>query len=246
MGKEVDLAGGISIYDGSIITIKDNSQILIKDGSTIEVKGTDAHPFYIEKLQNIAPIATHIKEVNQIDPISIESLYVSQVKNIEPLRIEKLNVTNLPLVNMALRQIPPVNLSIRDLPAVSIGTHQVFDLPSDYVVRAKVLGFEVLRVHLSGNTRIAPSERFPREQERADNRSFPTVATAGNPAIPSIRIEKDATCSGANPCHSGEGHPQSRPGIHMGHGGFPTPGVRSGVSVTVPQGQSAFSAGPRR
>jgi hypothetical protein len=241
MAKDVDLGGGITIYDGQL-TIKKDSQILIEDGSTIEVKGTDAHPFYIQKVQNIAPVAVHIKEVNNIDPISVESLYVSQVRNIEPLRIDKLNVTSLPMVNMALRQIPPVNLSIRDLPAISVGTHQVFDLPSDYVVRARLLGFEVLRVHLSGSTRIAPSERFRREQERADNRSFPTVATAGNPAIPSIRKEKDATCTGAMPCQAQEG----RPGIRVGHGASLRPGVRSGVSVTVPQGPSAFSAGPRR
>src|ERR1039457_4645117 len=70
------------------------------DGSTVEIKGTDKYPFYINALQNIAPIAAHIKEANHIDPRSVESLFVSQVRNIEPLRITKFNVTNLPLVNL--------------------------------------------------------------------------------------------------------------------------------------------------
>jgi hypothetical protein len=91
---------------------------------------------------------------------------------------------------MALRQLPPVELNVGRLPAVSIGTHQVFDIPSYYTIRARILGLEVLRVQLAGSTRIAPVDRFRREQERASNRSFPTVAVAGNPAIPSFFTSK--------------------------------------------------------
>lgn len=192
MGKEVDISGNLTINKGSHMVIDPESEIL--------VKGTDQQPFYIQKVQNIAPIAAHIKEVNHIDPLTVESLDVSRVKNIEPLRIEKLNVTNLPTVNMSLRQIPPVELSIRRLPALSVGTHQIFDVPSHYTVRARLLGLEVLRVQLNGCTRIGPRELFRREQERTPERSFPVAATAGNPAIPSIHIETEAhagVCCGA-------------------------------------------------
>jgi hypothetical protein len=206
------------------------------DGKTVEITGSKQGPLYINALQNIAPIAAHIKEVNHIDPLSVESLFVSQVRNIEPLNIAKFNVTNLPLVNLALRQIPAVDLNVRRLPAISVGLHQVFDLPSNYMVRARFLGFEVFRLQLSGSTRIEPRERFRREQERADNRSFPTVAAAGNPAIPSIRKEKDSTYT--EPC-AGRHHPLAQPprgsGLRVGHGlyhGAPPRAARGGSSLS--------------
>jgi len=206
------------------------------DGKTVEITGSKQGPLYINALQNIAPIAAHIKEVNHIDPLSVESLFVSQVRNIEPLSIAKFNVTNLPLVNLALRQIPAVDLNVRRLPAISVGLHQVFDLPSNYTVRARFLGFEVFRLQLSGSTRIEPRERFRREQERADNRSFPTVATAGNPAIPSIRIEKDSTYTA--PCVKRH-HPMAQSprgsGLRVGHGlyhGAPPRAARGGSSLS--------------
>lgn len=194
----------IHITDNSEIKIVRDSQIFLDDRSKVEVRGTDDYPFYVRKLQNIAPIAAHIKEVNHIDPLTVEAVNVTQVRNIEPFQITKFNVTNLPLVNMYLRQLPPVDFNIRRLPALSIGTHQVFEMPSDYTLRARVLGFEVLRVNLTGHTRIAPAERFRREQERVPERSYPVVATAGNPAIPSIHKEgpRWLSCGVA-----GSGHP---------------------------------------
>jgi hypothetical protein len=212
--------GDVTVTSDSSIRIEENSHILLDDGSTVEVKGTKSHPFYIQELQNIGPIAAHIKELNHIDPLSVESLFVTQVRNVEPLKIEKFNVTNLPLVNIALRQMPPVELNVGRLPAVSIGTHQVFDLPSQYTVRARFLGFEILRIHLCGRTRIAPTEIFRREQEVTGNRSFPVPVTAGNPGIPSNLREEQATYSGCSPNRAAccgalraGGH---RAGVHLG------------------------------
>jgi hypothetical protein len=208
--------GDVNITSGSSLTIEQGSHIELDDGSTVEVKGTPTHPFYIQELQNIGPIAAHIKELNHIDPISVESLFVTQVRNVEPLHIEKFNVTNLPLVNLALRQVPPVELNVRRLPAVSIGTHQIFEMPSQYTVRARFLGFEFLRIQLCGKTRIAAQETFRREQERTGNKSFPSVATAGNPAIPSRLREVRAGYTGCPPCATSSqgalragGNPQS-------------------------------------
>jgi len=206
------------------IEITDDSHIRITSDSVIETRGTSAYPFYIRELQNIAPIAAHIKELNHIDPITVDSLHVSEVRNIEPINISRFNVTNLPMVNMSLRKLPPVNLNIRELPAVSLGTHQVFEVPSDYLVRARLLGFEILRLSLRGRTEIAPRDRFRREQSRSENRSYPEVATAGNPAIPS-KIEKQGdTYTGVvhghhhHPHHGSKGHPA---GVHCGRGRDP-------------------------
>jgi hypothetical protein len=204
----------IHIEDDSVVRLKEGSHIQVDDGSTVEVKGTKAHPFFLQEVQNIAPVAVHLKELNHIDPISVESLFVSQVRNIEPLKIEEFNVTNLPLVNMALRQLPPVEMNIRHLPAVSIGLHQVFEMPSNYLLRAQFLGFELFRINLSGRTRIAPTERFRQEQDRADNRSFPTVATAGNPAIPSIQSVKGVTYTATPQCG------KHGVGLRVGQGGY--------------------------
>jgi len=98
----------------------------------------------------------------------VEALQVSQVRNIEPLKIEEFNVTNLPTVNLSMRQLPPVDLNIRRLPALSVGTHQVFEVPSNYTVRARFLGIEVLRIQLAGRTTIGPRELFRKSRsERA-------------------------------------------------------------------------------
>ncbi|PXF58385.1 MAG: hypothetical protein C4B58_06670 [Deltaproteobacteria bacterium] len=169
--------------------------IVGKEERPVFIGGREDKPLYIGEVQNISPVAAHIKEVNQIDPISVEELHVNEVRNIDPLNIEKFNVTNLPLLNMSLRQLPSVDLNIRRLPAVSIGSHQDFHMPSSYTVRARFLGIELFRIHLDGHTRIVPRERFRREQGRTQNRSFPVPETAGNPAIPSICREKDTQVS---------------------------------------------------
>ena len=223
------MATDIHIEDDSVVRLKEGSHVEVDQGSAIEVQGTPAHPFFLQSVQNIAPVAVHLKELNHIDPISVESLVISQVRNIEPLNIEKLNVTGLPQVNMALRSLPPVELNIRNLPALSIGLHQVFEMPSNYQLRAQVLGFELFRILLSGRTRIAPTERFRQEQERADNRSFPKVATAGNPAIPSIQSVKNVTYSATPQCGHHEPRSSGCTGIRAGHGeyhGSPHPGLR--------------------
>lgn len=176
MDVKIEPGSKLKINDGSNITVNDGSKITIKDDSALSIL----------KVQKIAPIATHIKEVNHIDPISIDAFHVNEIKNIEPIRVEKFNITNLPTVNMTVRQLPSVDLNIRRLPAVSIGTHQDFCVPSNYTVRARFLGIEFFRVHLDGQTSIIPQERFRREQGRTQNRSFPVTATAGNPAVPSI------------------------------------------------------------
>jgi hypothetical protein len=210
------------------------------DGSWLSILGDPNYPFYIAQVhdiapitiaevQKIAPVAAHIKEVNHIDPINVESLFVSQVRNIDPIHVEQFNVTNLPLVNMSLRQLPPVELNVGRLPAVSIGTHQDFEIPSCYTIRARVLGLEVLRVQLAGSTRIAPVDRYRREQERATNRSYPTVATAGNPAIPSFIRPKNGP-DGA-PAHSDPCAPQATPQPFVKVSGF-GPAASGGVSLS--------------
>ena len=142
------------------------------------------------------PLATQIKEVNHIDPLSIESMHVSEVKNIEPLQIAKFNVTNLPMVNVSLQKLPTVDFNVKTLPPISVGTHQNFCVPSDYTLRARVLGVELVRLHLNGKTSIIPKERARREQARSDNRSFPETSVAGNPAIPShCESSSDGSCN---------------------------------------------------
>ncbi len=136
-------------------------------------------------LRNVAPLAAHIKEINNIDPFTVDAFHVNEIKNIEPINIARFNVTDLPLMNMAVRQLPDVNFNVRKLPAVSVGTHQNFEIPSSYTLRAQLMGIEFLRLHLNGQTSVIPREKFRREKGKVDNRSYAVPATAGNPAIPS-------------------------------------------------------------
>jgi len=241
------MAKEIEIVDDSHLRIEPGSHIQIDEGSIVETRGSEGHPFYIRELQNIAPIAVHIKELNHLDPITVESLHVSEVRNIEPISIERFNVTNLPMVNMSLQRLPPVNLNIRELPAVSLGTHQVFEVPSDYVVRARLLGFEVLRLHLRGRTEIAPRDRHRREQSRSENRSYPEVATAGNPAIPS-RLEKQGdSYTGVAHHHAHHGLRDHGAGLRCGRGHEPltTAAAASSQHSSINPGSTgSVSAGP--
>lgn len=174
--------GDVKIVDGSILKLKDGSTITLKNDSVLS----------IQKVQNIAPIAAHIKEVNHIDPITIESFHVNEIKNIDPIRVEKFNVTNLPMVNMSVRQLPAVDLNVKRLPAISVGSHQDFCLPSNYILRARILGIEFFRINLDGQTSLLPKERYRREQARRSEKSFPEPVTAGNPAIPSKSREESS------------------------------------------------------
>ena len=146
----------------------------------------------IDQVKKIAPVAVHIKELNQIEPLLIESLRIDRVREIDPLSVDRLNVTRLPVVNLSVNQVPEVAISVSQLPPVAIAVQQCFDMPSDYTARARFLGFEVLRIHLSGTTRVIPRGRARREQAHTPDRSFPLVAAAGNPAIPSKLGERCA------------------------------------------------------
>ena len=181
--------------DVDVESIRDIEPIRIDpDHNTVKVES-------IGSVENIHPVAAHIKEVNHIDPFSIEALHISDVKNIEPINIDRFSVTNLPTVNLSVRPLPAVDMNVRRLPPVSIGTHQDFHIPSNYTVRARFFGIEFFRVHLNGDTMIFPKERYRREQARTPNRSFPLTATAGNPAIPSVHLEKSATAYSPAPHH---------------------------------------------
>lgn len=151
---------------------------------------SNVDPLVISEVRHIAPAAVHIKELNHIDPLTIESLRIDEIRNLDPIRVEQFNVTNLPTVNLSFRQLPAVDMNIRRLPPVSIGLHQDFCLPSSYTLRARLLGIEFLRLNLDGRTMVSPRDKVRREQSRTPSQSFPQVATAGNPAIPSRSIAK--------------------------------------------------------
>jgi len=175
--------GGVTITSNSALTLT-NGHLTLNADSAVN----------ITKVQDIAPVAVHLKEVNHIDPVTVDAFHVSEIKNIDPITIAKFNVTTLPMVNMTVRQLPAVDMNIRKLPPISVGMHQDFFVPSAYTLRARFLGIEFFRFHLDGETTIVPRDKHRREQERANNRSFPVPAAAGNPAIPSRCVETSTTC----------------------------------------------------
>jgi hypothetical protein len=160
----------------------------------VDIKNNATNPVGVEitSVDKIAPVAVHIKELNQVEPLLIESLRIDRVREIDPLSVDRLNVTRLPVVNLSVNQVPEVTIGVSRLPPVAIAMQQCFDMPSDYTARARLLGFEVLRIHLSGTTRVIPRDRARREQAHTPDRSFPLVAAAGNPAIPSKLEERCA------------------------------------------------------
>ena len=189
----------------SKVKIISTSQIGLKGapGQNIDVDIEKVAPLEIAEVQKIAPISAHIKELNNIDPISVEFLRINEIKNLDPIKIEKFNVTSLPTVNVSLRQMPALDMNVRRLPPVSIGFHQNFHIPSNYTLRAKLFGIEFLRLNMKGETTLVPKERFRREQARTRNQSQPTTAVAGNPAIPSKCTEESSSFRFPAQCNSG-------------------------------------------
>ena len=147
-------------------------------------------PLTIADIQKVVPIGVHIKELNQIAPLLVESLRVDHIRHIDPLRIERLNITQLPSVNLSMSQLPPLDLNVRHVPPVAIALQQQLELTSNYTMRARLLGLDIMRMEIQGKTRVTPRDCARREQsERSHERSFPEVAAAGNPAIPTRAIE---------------------------------------------------------
>ncbi len=177
------------------VTIQ-NNPLDVDITNTVSVDITGIPPIEISSIDKIAPVAVHIKELNQVEPLLIESLRIDRVREIDPLAVDRLNVTRLPVVNLSVNQVPEVAISVSQLPSVAIAVQQCFDMPSDYTARARFLGFEVLRIHLAGTTRVIPRDRARREQAHTPDRSFPLVAAAGNPAI---RSKLEERCAEAIP-----------------------------------------------
>jgi hypothetical protein len=137
-------------------------------------------PLTIAGVQRIAPVGVHIKELNQIAPLVLD-----HVRNIDPLRIDHLNITQMPSVNLSLSELPPVQINVGRVPTVGVALQQQLEMNSCYTIRARVLGLDLMRMELQGTTRIVPRDCARREQSHSHERSFPDVAPAGNPAIPS-------------------------------------------------------------
>jgi hypothetical protein len=210
--------------------------INILDTSKLTIKSIDrVAPLTIAKVESIAPLATHIKEVGHIDPISVESLHVRGVKNVEPIQIERLNITNFPAMNMSLRQLPPLDMSVRRVPPLSVGLHQHFEIPSDYIMRAFFLGIEWARLRIQGHSSVIPRDRYRREVSRTMNRSFPEVAAGGNPAIPSRRIERSVVyhCPPPRPISARAANGIRQGPAHAGVMGnrLAAPGIRTGAPL---------------
>ena len=165
------------------------------------------------RISDIAPAAIHVKELNNIDPISLEPLRVNEVKNIDPITVEEFNVTRLPTVNLSVRQLPAVDMNVRRLPPVSLGFHQDIHIPSDYQVRARFFGVEFFRLNMTGHTTLIPKDKARREQAKSHEKSFPEVATAGNPAIPTRHSERTSVYVTPCPPHS---HPREEPPAYHG------------------------------
>src|SRR4051794_219665 len=171
--------------DVDVKQVKNIDPVTIK--SVDQVKNIE--PLRIAK---IAPAAVHVKELNHIDPISIDSLRVDEIRNLDPFRIERFDVTTLPTVNLSIGDAPSLDLNIRRIPPLAIGLGQNIVLPSEYVLRARLLGLELLRIHITGRPVLRPCDEPRREVSASHERSQREVAAVGNPAIPVTCTEDSA------------------------------------------------------
>jgi hypothetical protein len=162
-------------------------------------QATGIEPLRIAEVSHIAPAAVHVKELNHIDPISVESLHVDEIRNIDPVRVERFDVTHLPTVDISMSRMPTIDLNVRRVPPVAIALRQRFVLPSHYTMHATMFGIEVLRIRLHGRTVVEPCDVVPRERTRTHSRSYPDVAAVGNPGIPARRVRCGPSLNAGRP-----------------------------------------------
>ena len=171
--------------------------IHIKDVHNIDP--LDINPLTIKPL-TITPVAVHLKELNQVAPLSVELLRVDHVRHVDPLQIDQLNITSLPTVNLTMSQMPALDINVRRVPPVAVALHQQFEMCSDYAMTARILGLPLMRLSLSGRTTITPKDCARREQSRSHERQLPaTLLPSAIPTIPSRAIE---TCTETVPVGS--------------------------------------------
>ncbi len=175
--------------------------VKVKQFPTLNVNPLTVNPLTIAQVEKVAPVGVHIKELNQIAPLSVELLRVDHVRHVDPLRIDRLNITQLPSVNITMSQLPALDLNVRRVPPVTIALHQQFEMTSSYSMMARIFGLKLMRLDLSGTTRITPRNCDRREVSRQHERSFADVAAASNPAIPSRAVEKSCTTVARPPNH---------------------------------------------
>jgi hypothetical protein len=177
--------------------------------STHYTEALPVAPLTVADVAQIAPVGVHIKELNQLPPLLVESLRVDHVRHVDPLRIEQLDVTGLPTVNITLSQLPALDINVRRVPPVAIAIQQQFEMSSAYSITARLLGLPFLTMALSGRTTITPRDCAWREESRSHERSFPDVAAAGNPAL---RTHATETCVTTVSRRA----PPPRAGVHPG------------------------------
>ena len=218
--------------DVDVKQVKNIDPVTIKEIQRI----SNIEPLRVAK---IAPAAIHVKELNQIDPITVESLRVDDVRNVEPLRIERFDVTHLPTVNLTLGEAPALDVNMRRMPPLAVGIHQDFCLPSEYTIRARVLGLELVRVQVSGRTVVRPHDRARREVSATHERSQREVAAVGNPAIPVSDRETSAEAMALRP-------PRRRPKARVHARRSPARMARGQLSVGPPPAAFPVAPGPPR
>jgi hypothetical protein len=187
----------------------------------------------------VTPLAVHLKEMQQIAPLSVESLLIDHVRHIDPLQIDQLNVTSLPTINLSLSQLPAVDINVRRVPPVAVALQQQFEMNSDYAMTARVLGVPLMRLSLTGRTTITPKDCARREQFKSHERSFTEVAALGNPAIPSRAIE---TCV-ETACRPTGPQPRRRHGVNPGAPRFGFSLQPAASRAATPAADSAVNGG---
>jgi hypothetical protein len=201
------------------------------EGNLLPVAPLTVNPLTIADVQKVAPLGVHIKELNQIAPLLVESLRVDHIRHVDPLRIERLDITQLPSVNLTMSQLPTLDLNVRRVPPVAIALQQQLDMTSHYTMHTRVFGLEVMRMEIQGKTKIVPRDCARREQSRSHERSFPEVAAAGNPAIPTHVIETcvEAVSRAAAP------HKPKQPSLNAGARRFDYSLLRPADGAPPPQ-----------
>lgn len=181
--------------------------------STHYTEALPVAPLTIKPL-TITPVAVHLKELNQVAPLSVDSLRIDRVSHVAPLQIDQLNVTGLPTVNLTMSQLPALDINVRRVPPVAVAIQQQFELCSNYAMTARLLGLPLMSLAMTGRTTITPRDCARREQSRSHERSFPDVAALGNPAIPS-RAVPTSICVETGGCRPAQ-QPRRRPAAHSG------------------------------
>jgi hypothetical protein len=101
----------------------------------------------------------------------LDNIHVKEIPRIyvEALADTKVAVTEMPRIEFAVKELPRIEFGVKELPQIEVALKEIpsvrAHVPSHYDLGLTVLGLEILRFSLCGETQVITEKYVPRRAE---------------------------------------------------------------------------------